>query len=274
MTLASAIMLLAGGLAAGFASGMLGLGGAFIITPVQYLVYTGMGLPADLAIKTAFGTSMLVVLPTAVSGAWRHHRKQSVSWRAAAIMGSCSLVVALGAATLATHLSGSALKTAFGAIVLLSGFRTITARPPQGERGLVDNPWLWAAWAIPVGFVAGIFGVGGGIIMIPVFVLAFRFKMHYAIGTSLAVMILTSLGGIAGYIINGIGVPGRLSYSLGYVNIPAWLLLAVPSAAMAQAGALTAHKIPQKPLMYIFMIVIIYMGLKMIGVFDWLGWPV
>ncbi len=274
MELSHIIILLATGTVSGFAGGLLGLGGAFIMTPVQYIVYTDMGLSADLAIKTAFGTSLLVVLPTAISGAWRHHREKSVLWRAAIIIGGCSLVFAFGGATLAAHLSGTVLKLAFGIVVILVGIRTLTAREPKYKIEAVSKPWVWIAWSIPIGIVSGIFGIGGGILMIPVLVLALRFEIHYAIGTSLAIMILSSVGGIVGYIINGIGVADRLPYSIGYINLSSWLLLALPSAIMAQVGAVTAHKIPRRPLMYIFIIILFYMGLRLIGVFEWLGWPI
>jgi uncharacterized membrane protein YfcA len=268
------VILLGTGIVAGFAGGMLGLGGAFIMTPVQFIVYTEMGLSTDLAIKTAFGTSLIVVLPTAISGAWRHSRNKAVWWRAALFMGLTSLIVAFGAATLATHLSGRALKIAFGVIIILIGIRMITAREPKYKIEAENRTWLWILWAVPIGLAAGIFGIGAGVLMIPILVLALRFEMHYAIGTSMAVMILTSLGGIAGYIINGIGVPDRLDYSLGYVNLSSWLLLAVPSAFMAQIGAMVAHKLPRRPLMYIFIVILCYMGLRMLGVFEWLDWPV
>jgi len=274
MELSHIIILLATGTVVGFAGGLLGLGGAFIMTPVQYIVYTDMGLSADLAIKTAFGTSLLVVLPTAISGAWRHHRERSVLWRVAVIIGSCGLVFAFGGATLAAHLSGTVLKLAFGIIILLVAIRILTTREPKYKIEAVSKPWLWVAWAIPIGIVSGIFGIGGGILIIPVLVMALRFEIHYAIGTSLALMILTSIGGIIGYIINGIGVADRLPYSVGYINLTSWLLLALPSAIMVQVGAITAHKIPGRPLMYIFIVVLLYMGLRLIGVFEWLGWPI
>jgi uncharacterized membrane protein YfcA len=116
-------------------------------------------------------------------------------------------------------------------------------------------------------------GVGGGVLMIPVLVLALKFRMHSAVANSLAIMIFSSIGGIIGYIINGIGVSGRLSYSLGYVNLPSWLLLAIPSTVMAQVGAVIAHRMPRTLLMYIFIVIMLYIGLRMIGVFEWLGWP-
>jgi len=274
MELSHIIILLATGTVVGFAGGLLGLGGAFIMTPMQFMVYTDMGLPPDLAIKTAFGTSLLAVLPTAISGAWRHHRKKSVLWRAAVVMGGVSLVFAFGGATLATHIPGTVLKVALGIAILLVAVRTLTAREPKYKIEAASNPWLWIVWAVPVGILSGIFGAGGGILLVPVLVLALRFEIHYAIGTSLAVIILTAIGGVTGYIINGIGVADRLPYSIGYINLSSWLLLALPGALMAQVGAVTAHKIPRKPLMYIFVVVLFYMGLRMIGVFEWLGWPI
>ena len=276
MTIAHIIILLATGIGVGFAGGLLGVGGAFIMTPVQYMLFTGMGIPTDIAIKLAFGTSLLVVLPIAASGAWRHSKKGAVWWKAAIVIGGCGLICAFGGATLATHLPGAALKIAFGAIILLSGIRMLTARPPQIEQEPRDNPWLWAAWAIPIGFITGILGIGGGVLMIPVMVLALRFKMHNAIATSLAVMLFTSTGGVIGYIVNGLGVPQLkdLAYTIGYVNLPSWFLLAVTSVGMAQVGAITAHKLPAKQLSYIFIAIMFYMGLKMLGVFDWLGWPI
>ena len=106
MELPFIFILLATGAVTGFAGGLLGVGGAFIMTPVQFMVYTRMGLPEDMAILTSFGTSLLVVLPTAISGAWRHNRNKMVYWKAAVVIGISSMVFALGGATLANCLPG------------------------------------------------------------------------------------------------------------------------------------------------------------------------
>ncbi len=150
----------------------------------------------------------------------------------------------------------------------------LTARPPRIEEEPKDNPWLWVAWAIPIGIIAGIIGIGGGILVVPVMVLALKFKIHNAVATSLAMMIFTSIGGVTGYIINGLSVPNLPAYSIGYINLPTWFLLAVTSVGMAQVGAMTAHHLPAKQLRYTFIAVMLYMGLKILGVFDWLGWPI
>jgi len=273
MTPAYILILLGTGIGVGFASGLLGVGGGFIMTPVQYWLFTDMGLSADVATKMAFGTSLLVILPTVISGAWRHHKKGAVYWRAAVIMGPCGAAAAFGGATLATHLPGEVLKIIFGVVVLASGLQMLINKPIESAQEIRDNPWLWVAWAVPIGLVTGMTGLGGGVVAIPVMVLALNFRLHNAIATSLAMIIFNSIGGAVGYIVNGLGMPSLPAYSVGYVNLPAWFLLAVTSVGLAQVGAMTAHRLPTRQLRWIFIVVQFYVALRMMGLFDWLGWP-
>jgi len=268
------VTLIATGAFAGFAGGLLGIGGGFILTPVQYAIFTDIGVPADVAIKLAFGTSLFVVLPTAASGTWRHNRWGTVKWRVALVMGSCGMAASFGGATIASYLPGDILTTAFGVLILLGCGSMLIFRPKNYEQEPVRNPWLWAFWAVHIGFVTGLFGIGGGIVAVPVMVLALRFKMHEAVATSLATMMFSSFGGVIGYIVNGQGVPDLPSYSFGYVNLRSWFLLSVGSIGMVQVGVRVAHKLPAKQLRYIFMILLLYIGLRMVGLFEWLGWPI
>ena len=116
--------------------------------------------------------------------------------------------------------------------------------------------------------ISGLTGLGGGVLAVPVMLLALKFRMHDAVATSLAFVMITSIGGIIGYIVNGFGVPGLPAHSLGYVNLQSWALLVGTSIGMAQVGARTAHRLPAKQLRYIFIGVMFYMGLRMFGVFD------
>ena len=134
MTITHIIILLVTGLGTGFASGLLGMGGSFIMIPVQYILFTNMGMSTNIAMKLASGTSLLVVLPTVASGAWRHNRKGAVWWKAAIIMGLCGSVSAYGGATLATHLPGAILKIIFGAVVLAGGVWMLIRKPIESSQ--------------------------------------------------------------------------------------------------------------------------------------------
>lgn len=274
MALNYVLALLGTGIGVGFASGLLGVGGCFIMIPVQYWVYTALGASTDIAIKLAFGTNLAVVLPTAFSGAMGHHRKGAVWWKAAMYLGGFGLIGSIGGATAAAHIAGYILKIVFGAAILAGGIRMLTAKPPKVEEEPKDSPRLWAAWGLPLGVVTGLIGIGGGVLMVPVMVIFLKFKMHQAVGTSTAMMILTAIGGLTGYIINGLGVSGIPAPHLGYFHLWSWVCLAGTSVGMAQVGARTAHLLPAKQLRLIFIIVMFYMGLKMIGVFQWLHLPI
>ncbi|MCW7075333.1 MAG: sulfite exporter TauE/SafE family protein [Candidatus Methanospirare jalkutatii] len=267
--LTAAVVLLLAGLGVGFASGLLGVGGCFIMIPVQVWVYTAMGMDLNTAVKVAFGTNLAVVLPTAMSGAYRHSKKGAVMWKAAVVLGVTGAIGAVIGSTIASMTPGKYLSIAFGCAIILGAVRMLTAKPPE-ETGKkpVENPLVWAAWGFPLGIVTGIIGIGGGVLMVPVMVVALSFGIHLAVGTSTALMIFTSIGGLLGYIYNGlrVGMPSasEIGHLIGYWNLESWLLLASTSVLMAQVGAKTAHKLPAKQLRYVFIIVMLYMGWKMI----------
>jgi hypothetical protein len=273
LTATHILILLAAGAGTGFASGLLGIGGGAVMIPVSYWLIQSMGVSQDLAIKIAFGTSLLVILPTAISGSWRHNKKDAVRWKTALVLGACALAGALVGSTLAAHLPGEMLEKGFGgfvlAIALWMGLGMLPKFKKEGAEPREDLR-LAAACGFPIGMVTGLTGLGGGVLIVPVLVLALSFPMHLAVGTSVASIILASLGGIVGYIVNGLGVPGLLPHSIGYINLPIWLCLAATSIPMAQLGARAAHALPAKPLRYIFIAFIVYAGIEMIGVLDWI----
>jgi len=240
------------------------------MVPVSYWIILVVGIPSDIAIRIAFGTSLMVILPTAISGTWRHNRKKAVHWKTALVLGACALAGALAGATLAAHLPEKILKVGFGGLVLAVALWMglgIMPKLRRGDEEPRENFWLVAACGFPIGMVSGLTGLGGGALIVPMLVLALNFPIHIAIGTSVASIILASLGGIVGYIVNGLEVPGLLPYSIGYVNLPIWLCLAATSIPLAQLGARAAHALPAKQLRYIFIAFMVYAGLRMIGVF-------
>jgi uncharacterized membrane protein YfcA len=270
LTTSHILILLATGAGVGFASGLLGIGGGSIMIPISYWLVLAMDISPDIAIRVAFGTSLLVILPTAISGSWRHNKEVAVRWKTAMVLGSCALAGAVLGATLAAHLPGEILEKGFGGLVLAIALWMGLGIMPRSRARDADpreNLGIAAACGFPIGIITGLTGLGGGVLIVPVLVLALNFPMHLAVGTSVASIILASLGGIAGYIINGLGVPGLLPYSIGYINLPIWLCLVATSIPMAQLGARAAHALPAKPLRYVFVAFIVYAGLQMIGVF-------
>jgi uncharacterized membrane protein YfcA len=273
LTVTHILILLAAGAGTGFTSGLLGIGGGAVMVPVSYWLILTMNVAPDIAFRIALGTSLLVILPTVISGSWRHNKEKAVRWKIAMILGSCALAGGLLGATLATHLPERILKLGFGVLVLAVALWMGLGMMPKLQREDAEpreKLGLVAACGFPIGIISGLTGIGGGVLIVAVLVLGLNFSIHTAIGTSVAAIILGSLGGIIGYIVNGLGVPIPLDYSVGYLNLPIFLCLVATSIPMAQLGAKAAHTLPAKPLKYIFIAFLIYAGLDMIGAFSWI----
>jgi uncharacterized membrane protein YfcA len=201
-------------------------------------------MSTDIAIKVSFATTLAVVLPTAASGVWQHHRRGGIHWKAAIFMGVFTAIGSFIGAQIASHLPGSTLKLAFGAIALVVAIRMLTVKITDTDRPTRENLWLWFALALPIGVLTGILGIGGGIIVVPLLVVVLGFCMRNAVGTSLAMMLFTSTGGIIGYAVSGLNATGLPDHTIGYIYWPVWIALTVASVGLAQVGAIVAHRVP------------------------------
>lgn len=275
MTTAYILILLLTGAGTGLASGLLGIGGGIIMVPAIFWIADLMGFSLS-AMKIAVATSVAVILPTAMSGAWRHNKKHAIRWRAALVLGPFGAAGAALGAYIANQLPGDVMQTGFGILLLviatwmgIGKARALKTAKVVGEDKIKLNPITLAALGFPVGILAGLAGIGGGAVMVPTMVLALGFVMHKAVGTSTGAVMFISLGALITWITRSQGVIETLPpYSIGYINGLMWLCLVVTSIPMAQLGAKLAHALPAKQLQYIFIALLIYLGLRMLGVFG------
>ncbi|HML06419.1 MAG TPA: sulfite exporter TauE/SafE family protein [Methanobacterium sp.] len=260
------MVLLITGAGIGFASGLLGVGGGFIMVPVLYWLMTSMGIDPTIALRVSLGTSLAVILPTALSGALGHHRRNAVLIRPTLYIASTGIIGGILGGIIATNIPGDLLKTIFGFAVILVALIMVIVKYPEIQENPLDKPIYFLIGGLFIGLMSGLLGVGGGFIIVPFMVLLMKYDIHKAVGTSAAVIVFTSIGGIISYIFNGIGVSGLPPYSLGYVNLLQFAVLAILSIPMAQLGVKAAHGLPSKQLKYVFVAVLVYVGLNMIGI--------
>ncbi|MGC9516844.1 MAG: sulfite exporter TauE/SafE family protein [Methanomicrobiales archaeon] len=267
------LILILTGLGVGFATGLLGLGGGFILGPVQFWLLESLGYDSTIAIRVAFGTSLAVILPTAISGAYGHYRRKSVIFKPALILGISGFIGGLFGGVIATNIPGEYLRLIFGFLLIGVSAQMLIYKKEASNKKKENNLYKYIIWGLIAGTLSGLLGIGGGVVLVPILILIMGFTVIEAIGTSTAVIVLTSIGGIISYIVNGWGVDGLPPYSLGYVNLLQMIILILFTVPMAQLGLRTAHKLPDKYLKIIFVCIILYMALRMIGVFKWLNIP-
>lgn len=272
MTLLHIIVLLFTGIVAGFGTGLLGVGGGFIMVPAQFWILKSIGVDPTVAIRIALGTNLLVVLPTALKGALSHHKRGAVVWRAGIALGITAVVGAYLGAIIATHLPGHVMTLIFGSFIILVAVRMVTAAPPAiHSQEAVTRLSAFIFWGFVFGLLSGTIGVAGGGIYVPVMLLVLKFSMHQAIATSMVTMVFSSAGGSFSFLVNGLGVEGLPPYSTGYLNWLQWGLLALCSIPMASVGARVAHRLKGKTIQNIFACVLILLGIKITGILEWLN---
>ena len=256
------------GIVAGFASGLLGVGGGFLIVPFQFFLLKYIGVEPDLAILISFGTSLAIIIPTATSGAYKHSQKLDNIVGPGIRLGIFGIFGSLIGGFVASVLPSRILEIIFGCLLLFIAIRNLLSRDNKEKKARFDFNFLTIMLTgLFVGFFSGLLGVGGGIFLIVILTMLLGFSMIRAIGTSSVFISLTAIGGTLSYMISGWGV-NTFPFSIGYVSIVNFLLIACFSVPFAQLGAKYAHKLPEKRLKQVFGVVVLYIALKMLGVFP------
>ena len=226
------------GLAIGVAVGMLGGGGSVLAVPI--LVYA---LDQDVAEATT--ASLVVVAAGAVAGGLGHARAGRVCWRHAGTFTAAALPGIIAGTLVGEAVSGTLLLAGF-AVVMLAAARATWRRAGEQEP---DGTWEGGGACPPlrlprdlvagaaVGFLTGLFGVGGGFLIVPTLAIALAFTMRTAVGTSLAIITATALLGLAAHLLAGRGL-----------DVDVTGAMTVACVAGALAGAAWASHVPQRTL--------------------------
>lgn len=239
------------GLATGFLAGLLGIGGGMLMVPFITIILDQRGVPADLAVKMAIATSMATIIFTSISSVRAHQKRGAVRWdivkRLSPGIVIGSLVGSLGVFAL---LKGTALAIFFALFVGFSATQMFLDRKPAPTRQMPGTGGQLAAGGV-IGFISGLVGAGGGFISVP-FMTWCNVAIHNAVATSAALGFPIAVANVAGYVVSGQSVQGLPAGAIGYIWLPALVVIAISSFITAPFGAKAAHRLPVKQLKRVF----------------------
>ena len=250
------LVLLLMGSVGGFMAGLLGVGGGMILVPFITMIFSAKGFPAEVIVHMAVATSLGIILFTSLSSMRAHHKHGAVLWRVAALLTPGILLGSWCGPWIAKQMSASGQAALFAVFLTFSATQMLLAkkREAHAEHGLPGNGAMFGA-GIVIGLIAGLVGAGGGFLSIP-FMTWRNVKVHNAVATSAALGFPIALAGTLSNIYYGWGTPGLPAYSLGFLYVPALLVIAAASVTMAPLGARTAHRLPVQSLKKIFAVML------------------
>ncbi|QYF91872.1 sulfite exporter TauE/SafE family protein [Massilia sp. PAMC28688] len=248
------LILLLMGTGGGFAAGFLGVGGGMVLVPFVTMIFAARGFPPAIVVHMAIATSLATILFTSLSSVRAHHLHGAVRWPIVLLIAPGIVVGSWIGPYFAKQLDTSLLALVFGLFVAFSATQMILNRKPSPSRELPGPAGMFAAGAT-IGTVSGLVGAGGGFLSVP-FMSWCNVKMHNAVATSAAIGFPIALSGTLSNIYHGWNEQGLPAHSLGYIYVPALLVIAAASVTMAPVGARAAHRMPVAKLKRIFAMVL------------------
>lgn len=248
------------GACTGFLSGLLGIGGGMIMVPFVDALLRQQGLDAEHSLRMAIATSLATILFTSLSSMRAHHRRGGVRWDVAKqLLPGILLGSALGAYW-ASQLQTRWLLAWFAAFLLFSATQMLIERKPKASRGLPSQGGLTLVGSL-IGGLSSVVGAGGAFMTVP-FLTWCSLAPAVAIGTSAASGFPIAAAGTLGYIYSG--WHHQLPHALGYVYLPALLIIVLASMLTAPRGAALAHQLPTKRLKRYFAASLYLLSLHML----------
>jgi uncharacterized membrane protein YfcA len=228
---------------------------------------SGVQVPAAQQAVVAHATSLLVIVPVSLRGAWLYHRAGLVEWRAVWRMGLASVLTASLGARVAVALPGALLKTAFGTFLLVIAARLFIGKATAEATGDWAESHIHTGRALAggagVGFFSALLGVGGGLVAIPVLIYGLHLPIRKVTGTSLALISFTALVGVAAYAFSGWAAPDGAGATT-YFHLPAALALALGALLAVPLGTGLQMRMPTHALRKMFAVVFLLLGARII----------
>jgi len=257
------VAMLGAGLFAGFAAGIFGIGGGFVVVPALFVVLPLLGGTHNAVAHVAIGTSAATIIVTSIRSLLAHAKRGAVEFE---VLKSWAPWIILGdgiGVLLAGHVDGRILTMIFAVGVFLMSLNFLL--PKVGGKVISDTmPSGIARVGIAggLGTFSALLGIGGGTIAIMVMTLCGR-SIHRAIATASGIGTLIAIPSAIGFALIGLREGGLPWGSLGYVNVPATLAIASMSVLTAPLGVAVAHAMPAAPLKKIFGVYLVIIAFVM-----------
>jgi len=235
---------------AGFFAGFFGIGGGIITVPCLFYIFGAVGIDKSFIMHLAVGTSFAIIIPTAIMSVFTHYKHQAVDFGVVKTYGVFVVTGVIIGTFFAASMHTKSLVLFFSVVIYLLALNLIFLKDKTKIKikfNLIQRTIL----GFIVGFVSSLMGIGGAIMNVPILKFV-GYTINKAIGSAASIGFLISVFGCIGFLSSGILLKINLPLSVGFINIPAFLIFIPITTMMAKAGATAVHKIKRENIAKLF----------------------
>ena len=252
------IVMVLSALVVGFMAGFFGIGGGLIMVPVLFYIFSFVGIEKAFVMHMAVGTSFFIIIPNSIISTITHMKFKAVDFNLVKTFGVFVMIGVVIGTIFAVSLKTSSLVLFFSIMTMIFAIYFLLEKEKNNPTPRNINLFYRVILGLLCGFLSAPMGIGGGVYNTPIFKM-FGYPINIAIGTSAAIGFLISIIGSIGFASSGNYLNINAPLSLGFLNIPAFLIFVPITAFMAKVGAEAVHKFNKRSIgkmfgIYLFII--------------------
>ena len=243
----------------GFFAGFFGIGGGLITVPFLFFIFETLNLDKSYIMHLAVGTSFSIIIPTSLVSVLTHKKNKFVDNRIIKNYGLFVIIGVLLGTIFAALMQTKSLVLFFSVVVYFLGtYLLLNANKVQKiKKNFELLPRIFFGFIS--GFVSAPMGIGGAVMNVPV-LRYFGYPIKKAIGSAAAIGFIIALFGAIGFLISGSFLKANLPLSIGFINIPAFLIFVPITTFMARVGANSVNKIDKSKVQSLFGVFLYVVG--------------
>lgn len=232
------------------------------MVPVLASLFLTMGSSSEKVVHLALGSSMAAIIVTSIASLRAHHLRRAVLWDYVKRMSPGIILGTFVATYFASIASSMFLAVFFSVFMGIVALQVFLDKQPVAHAKQSGSGHLFLVGS-GIGAISALVSIGGGSMTVPYLVWR-NIDIKKAIGTSAAIGLPISISGTLGYVINGWSITSWSNNMLGFVYLPAVLLISISSFLFAPLGVKMAHSLPVSVLKKVFAVVLIVLSVKML----------
>ena len=245
----------------GFFAGLFGIGGGLITVPFLFFIFEALNIDKTYVMHLAVGTSFSIIIPTSIVSVLTHRKHNSVDPNIIKTYGLFVVIGVFFGTIFAALMKTKSLVLFFSIVVFFLGTYLLLNIHETKTIKKKFKIFPRIIFGFISGFVSAPMGIGGAVMNVPILKF-FGYQINKAIGSAAAIGFVIALFGAMGFLVSGFYLEAKLPLSIGFLNVPAFLIFFPITAFMARLGAKTSHRIDRRKMTKYFGLFLVVIGTR------------